>query len=324
MDLSSGNILITGSGGFIGSHVVEQLNYLGHDNLVHVDMLIEQSNKEFWDQLPDPKYAMCVSAFRKDLLEHHNITKVIHLAARSHVDNSISDPVSFTFDNALATHELLESCRQYGKIEKFVLISTDETLGSLGFDDYPFDERSPINPSSPYSASKAAQELIAQSYFKTYGFPVVITRCSNNYGPRQHPEKFIPKTIKSLLNKEKVKIYGDGENIRDWIDVRCHVGGIIDALRLGEPGEVYSFGGDNEISNWDLFISIHNCLEIEGENILPFEESYEFVKDRLGHDLRYAISNYKAMRELGFKLKYSRMYETFKWYLDNREWLDAR
>jgi dTDP-glucose 4,6-dehydratase len=320
-----GNILITGSAGFVASNLIDRLLMDGRNNLIHVDMLIEQSDAGYWDRLRGRKYRMNVGSITKQFLSDNDITEVIHLAARSHVDNSIADPVSFTFDNTYATHKLLETCRQYGKIRCFVNVSTDEVNGSLDFDDHPFDDRDPYDPSSPYSASKAAQELIGQSYFKTFGFPIVTTRCSNNHGLRQHPEKFIPRTIKSILNKEKVKIYGNGENVRDWIDVRDHVNGLLLALDKGVPGEIYMFGGENEINNIDLFIKIYNYLTRCGANILPFAESYEFVGDRLGHDLRYAVSNYRANKAIGFELEHKGKFaNTLDWYFNNQDWLNGK
>jgi dTDP-glucose 4,6-dehydratase len=220
----------------------------------------------------------------------------------------------------------LEACRQYGEIECFVQVSTDEVYGTLSESDRPFTEEHKIQPNSPYAASKAAQDLMCRAYFETYKFPVVITRCSNNYGPWQHPEKFIPKAIGKILNGEKVPVYGKGENIRDWIHVADHCHGIYLALRFGECGEVYNFGGDCELSNVDVIQYIVDHT-VSSDNFFNYRDNVEYVTDRLGHDLRYSIDYWLAKKELGFiplRDFDEGIAELVEWSKENQEWLKSR
>lgn len=320
------NLLISGSAGFIASNLIEllQIEYSNKYNLYHVDMLSDVSDKNFWDSLPsDNKHCGRVGEISAQLLEKWKIDLVIHAAASSHVDNSIKDPLSFTNLNVVDTNLLFEACRQYGKIGKIILLSTDEVLGSLGPNDNPFIETDLFKPNSPYSASKACQEMLARAYVETYELPIVVTRCSNNYGPRQANEKLIPKAIECLMSGNKIPVYGNGLNIRDWIHVQDHCRGIISALEKGLIGQTYHFGGNSELSNLELIDKIIevfylvNCWCYDPNNLT---KHMEFVKDRLGHDQRYAMNYGKAFHELNWLPTYSfanGIYETVKWYVKN-------
>jgi dTDP-glucose 4,6-dehydratase len=237
---------------------------------------------------------------------------VIHFAAESHVDNSIKEPFIFTQTNVLGTHTLLEAARKY-KIKKFLHISSDEVYGSIkdGF----FYEESPFRPNSPYSASKAAADLLVQAYYKTYGFPILITRSSNNFGPNQFPEKMMPLFITNLLQGKKVPVYGKGLNVRDWLFVEENCRAIDLVFQKGKIGEAYNIAGGNELTNIELTKKI---LKFMGKD----ERSIEFVTDRLGHDLRYSMDCSK-IDDLGFYPKFdfdNQLKKTIKWYKDNREW----
>lgn len=291
-------ILVTGAAGFIGKNFV-----LTHKdfNLVLVDKLSQVSDAKMWSQLcwyqkkrADIRYILASD------LEEWGITHVVNFAAESHVDRSIKNPISFTDANIVSTHYLLEACRKYGKIEKFIQVSTDEVYGSLGKDDKPFTEQSPLRPSSPYSASKLGQDNIAMAYFHTYGLPVCITRCSNNYGLGQHKEKLIPKIVNSILNFTPIHIYGDGSNVRDWIHVNDHCNGIRLVLEKGIAGNVYNLGGNSERTNLEVVNLIlgyfKNEINIDGSSLIKLN-----VVDRPGHDFRYAIDSSFAEKEIGFK-----------------------
>lgn len=313
------NILISGSAGFIGRNFT---NLYGKDiNLYHVDELhADSADPEFWATIPDDhKLTGNVDEVSVELLEKWKITDVIHAAARSHVDDSISNPVAFTSDNVYSTHQFLEVCRKYGKLNKFILVSTDEVGGSLSLSDHPLREDCQYKPNSPYSASKAAQEMIARSYYETYKMPVITTRCSNNFGLWQHQSKLIPKVLKCLIKGEKIPVYGNGKNIRDWISVEDHCSGLLYALYRGKPGEIYHFGSDNERTNLEIIDILASYF---GKNI---ENSVEFVADRLGHDVRYAMNSQKAKKELGWTAKSdfkTNLWETYKWSRNNIDWLN--
>jgi dTDP-glucose 4,6-dehydratase len=322
-------VLITGAAGFIARNFAEQ--YADQfEETYYADKLADCSDSEYFNSLPEGNlFRGCISGITKEWLNERAITHVVNFAAESHVDNSIASPVTFTVSNTFATHSLLEACRQYGEIEMFVQVGTDEVYGTLDFHDRPFTEEHPLVPNSPYSASKAAQDLMCRAYFETYGFPVVITRCSNNYGPWQHPEKFIPKSISRLMNGEKIPVYGNGENIRDWIHVIDHCHGLYLAMRWGTPGMVYNFGGSCEIGNLEVIKSIVSTLEdLEVINpVSSLDDAVEFVKDRLGHDLRYSIDFWLSSRELGFTPLYDfdeSILDLVRWAMKNKEWLDAR
>ena len=226
------------------------------------------------------------------------------MAAESHVDRSISGPLNFFKSNVMGTLNLVENCRNY--IEKnniknfrFLHVSTDEVFGDLNLDDAAFNETTPYNPSSPYSASKAASDFILKSWFRTYKFPGIITNCSNNFGPCQNIEKFMPLSIMKLLKNEKMGIYGNGKNIRDWIYVEDHVETLDVIMENGKIGESYCIGGDNELSNIRLFQKLYDLMKFEMKlNLLPFENSFEYIEDRKGHDFRYSLSSDKIKKNL--------------------------
>jgi dTDP-glucose 4,6-dehydratase len=248
------------------------------------------------------------------LMTEHQFYAVINFAAESHVDRSINSPQNFIHTNVIGTSVLLDCARRHG-VQRFVQISTDEVYGSLG-ESGKFTEQSSLDPSSPYSASKAGADLLALACFKTYGQEVIVTRCSNNYGPYQFPEKLIPLMIIKALRHEPLPVYGDGKNVRDWIHVGDHCAAIVAALFEGKPGSVYNFGGGNEIANLDLVKMILKKLGQPGSLI-------SFVPDRLGHDRRYAIDSSFAKRELKWKPRHQfkeGLDETIQWYLDNQSW----
>ncbi|UQZ84330.1 dTDP-glucose 4,6-dehydratase 2 [Paenibacillus konkukensis] len=251
-----------------------------------------------------------VSLFEKEKFDY-----VVHFAAESHVDRSILDPSTFVRTNVLGTQVLLDAAKQIG-VSKFVHVSTDEVYGELNFDPTTFfTEETPIKPNSPYSASKASSDLLVRAYHETFGLPINITRCSNNYGPYHFPEKLIPLTISRVLNNQKVPVYGDGRNIRDWLHVIDHCAAIDLVLHEGLNGEVYNIGGHNERTNLEVVKTIIATL---GKS----EDLIEFVKDRLGHDKRYAIDPTK-LEALGWKPNFkfeTGIAQTIQWYLDNEEW----
>lgn len=292
-------ILVTGGAGFIGSNLVEYL--LQHQieidelEITVLDALTYAGNQ---DNLPDSsQVTLVVGDVRNQELVEKLVSEadfVYHLAAESHVDRSIQSSRVFIETNVIGTLNILEGVRKFQK--KLVLVSTDEVYGSIqsGF----ADETSRLNPSSPYSASKASADLLALSYFQTFGTHVVITRCANNYGPKQFPEKLIPLMISKALKGEKLPVYGDGSNIRDWIHVLDHCEGLVLAMKYGKPGQIYNFGNVEHVRNIDLVKRILALLE-KSENLI------EFVPDRLGHDFRYAISADRALKELSWSPKHN-------------------
>jgi dTDP-glucose 4,6-dehydratase len=286
------NLLVTGGAGFIGSNFVRSIiDNPKYEKITVLDSLTYAGNPE---NLPNStQVSLTVGDVRdRKLVEDlvSNVDMVYHLAAESHVDRSIENSSIFVETNVIGTLNVLEAARKFGK--RTVLVSTDEVYGSIatGFasEDYP------LNPSSPYSASKAAADLLAISYHRTYGSDVVITRCANNYGPKQYPEKFIPLIISKALAGEKLPVYGDGTNIRDWIHVNDHCQGLMLAMESGKSGEIYNFGDIEHFRNIDLVKKILRLLEVS-------EESIEFVPDRLGHDFRYAITSSRAKSELNWR-----------------------
>jgi len=302
------NILVTGGSGFIGSHFIEE--FLKRDDvtkLYNLDANTYAANKNlpFDKDSRYQKLTMDISsaAFSsyKSYFESLSLDYVVHFAAESHVDNSITGPRKFIDTNIIGTFNLLENLKQTN-IKKFIHISTDEVFGSLNIKDNPFDIDSPYRPNSPYAASKAASDLLVRSYFKTYKFPSIITNCSNNFGPRQFPEKLIPLAINKLKVKEAIPVYGTGENIRDWIYVKDHVNAIIRVMQDGIVGKQYLIGGDNEISNSDLIQTIKDVYEELTQTKVEWEW-YKHVEDRKGHDYRYAINNWELNQEFpDFKL----------------------
>ncbi len=314
-------ILITGGAGFIGSNFVKYMldKYSDYD-IVNLDALTYCGNLENLKDIENmDNYTFVKGDIRDKDLVYDLVSKsdfVINFAAESHVDRSIADPEIFIKSNVLGTQVLLNAAKDCG-VEKYIQISTDEVYGTLGETGY-FSETTPLQPNSPYSASKAGGDLITRAYFETFDLPVNITRCSNNYGPYQFPEKLIPLMISNALEDKKLPIYGDGKNIRDWLHVYDHCQAIDLVLHEGKLGEVYNIGGHNERQNIQI---VKLILEALGKD----ESLIEFVADRLGHDRRYAIDADKIRNELGWEPKYTfetGIKETIQWYLDNREWMD--
>lgn len=305
------NILVTGGHGFIGSNFIDLvIDKQEVECIVNIDCptKIESAadinntisfcyhpKYHFYDRWLDSLlYLSYQKRFITNIMEKHKITHVVHFAAETHVDTSITNPQRFLHSNVVATHNLLEIIRLY-PVERYHQISTDEVYGSLDFFEEPFTELSPIKPSSPYSASKAAADFYCNAYHHTYKLPITISRCSNNYGPKQAKEKFIPKCIDCLLNKRKIPLYGTGLNVRDWIYVADHCEAVWKILMHGKIGECYNIGGQNELANIDVIYVLCNLLGAD------FDRAIKYVEDRKGHDRRYAIDNTKIAREIGWK-----------------------
>ncbi|MEJ5242155.1 MAG: dTDP-glucose 4,6-dehydratase [Desulfomicrobiaceae bacterium] len=319
------HLLVTGGCGFIGTNFI--LHLLETDPAVRItnlDKLTYAGNRGNLAHLEGDgsRYAfvhgdIADAALVERLLAEHAIDAVVHFAAESHVDRSITDSAPFIHTNVAGTHTLLEAARKAG-VQRFVHVSTDEVYGSLGPHDPAFTEETPLAPNSPYSASKAASDMLARAYFHTYGLPVIITRCSNNYGPYQFPEKLIPLTYLRATRGEPVPVYGDGSNVRDWIYVLDHCRGVEAALRRGEPGKVYNFGGDAERTNLE---TVHTILDAVGAP----RSLVRFVTDRPGHDRRYAMNSSRAKQELGWRPETdfaTGIAQTIRWYQTHAAWLD--
>ncbi len=314
-------LLVTGGAGFIGScfirHVLDKhVEY----EIINLDKLTYAGNIENLNDIKDDKrYTfikgdICDKNLVNEIME--NVDCVVNFAAESHVDRSIEGPEIFIETNVKGTLNLLQSALK-NKIQRYLQVSTDEVYGSLGSEGY-FYETTPLSPNSPYSASKAGADMLVRAYFETYKMPNLITRCSNNYGPYQYPEKLIPFFITKLLKGEKVPVYGDGLNVRDWLYVYDHCEAIDTVLNKGREGEVYNIGGHNEKTNLEITKLI---LDAMGKD----ESSIEYVKDRLGHDRRYAIANDKIQNELGWepKIKFEDGIKlTIDWYLKNQAWIN--
>lgn len=316
-------LLVTGGCGFIGANFVRlQLWTHPDQKIVNLDKLTYAGNPEnLADISDDPRYAfehgdICDREFVDRVLKDHKPDLVVNFAAESHVDRSILDSGPFVRTNIVGTQVLMDACRAAG-VQRYLQVSTDEVYGSLGAEGF-FTEETPLAPNSPYSASKAAADLLVRGYVHTFGFPAVITRCSNNYGPYQFPEKLIPLFISNAMKDQALPVYGTGENVRDWIHVLDHARGIDAALRKGRVGEVYNFGGHSEVRNIDLTLTL---LELLGKP----QTLIKYVADRPGHDLRYAIDCAKAETELGWKPQHNfrdGLRETIDWYLANTPWID--
>lgn len=326
-------ILVTGGAGFIGSNFIHYLLQHHPDwQIVNLDKLTYAGNLEnLADLNDDPRYTFVRGDIAdrnlvKSLFEEQKFDMVAHLAAESHVDRSILDASPFIETNIKGTQVLLEAAKEYG-LKKFLQVSTDEVYGSLKPDEPPFTEGNALQPNSPYSASKAAADLLARAYFVTFGVPVVITRSSNNYGPYQFPEKLIPLMIKNALEGKSLPIYGKGENIRDWIFVGDNCCALDLVLQKGRVGEIYNIGGGWEKKNIEVVELICDILSEElGKSVEEFKKLITFVKDRPGHDLRYALDSSKIKDELGWQPKEtfsSGLRKTIKWYLNNAEWVNA-
>ena len=331
------HILVTGGAGFIGANFVPYFIENNSDyHLVNLDLLTYAGNLENVSEVENhPRYTfvqgdICDRSFVEDLFQKFLFHDVIHFAAESHVDNSISGPEAFIKTNVLGTFNLLDTARklwmsapnQYNvgfENSRFHHVSTDEVYGTLGETGL-FEETTPYAPNSPYSASKAGSDMIVRSYFHTYGMNVVTTNCSNNYGPKQHNEKLIPTIIRKAITGENIPIYGDGKNVRDWLYVLDHCKGIELAFKTGKSGETYNIGGRNERNNLyivDTVCSILNELQPKSEG--KYQDQITFVKDRPGHDLRYAIDATKIENELGWKADEnfeSGILKTVRWYLE--------
>ena len=331
------NILVTGGAGFIGANFVPYFIENNSDyHLVNLDLLTYAGNLENVSEVENhPRYTfvqgdICDRSFVEDLFQKFLFHDVIHFAAESHVDNSISGPEAFIKTNVLGTFNLLDTARklwmsapnQYNvgfENSRFHHVSTDEVYGTLGETGL-FEETTPYAPNSPYSASKAGSDMIVRSYFHTYGMNVVTTNCSNNYGPKQHDEKLIPTIIRKAIKGENIPIYGDGKNVRDWLYVLDHCKGIELAFKTGRSGETYNIGGRNERNNLyivDAVCSILNELQPKSEG--KYQDQITFVKDRPGHDLRYAIDASTIENELGWKADEnfeSGILKTVRWYLE--------
>jgi dTDP-glucose 4,6-dehydratase len=331
------NLLVTGGAGFIGSNLVRQ--FLRQrpeiERLVNLDCLTYAGRLEnLADVAGHPRYVFERVDLRDApavarVVREHRITHVLHLAAESHVDRSISGPADFIHTNVLGTFHLLEACRAAwadaaGGERRFVQVSTDEVYGSLGPTGR-FTETTPYAPNSPYSASKAAGDFLARAYHHTYGLPALITHCSNNYGPYQYPEKLIPVVIQSVLERRPIPVYGDGLNVRDWLYVLDHVEALWLALTRGRPGEHYNIGGGNEWPNLRIVERICDLVdELRPELGGGSRRLITFVKDRPGHDRRYAVDASKIRRELGWTPAHdfdTGLRETVRWYLDHQDWV---
>ena len=330
------NILITGGAGFIGCHVVKKFvnkypNYL----IVNLDKLTYAGNLENLRDIENKQNYKFIKGditdkdLIKGLFDKYKFDSVVHLAAESHVDRSISNPLEFVQTNVLGTANLLNAARESWaddfEDKLFYHVSTDEVFGSLGEQGF-FTEETSYDPRSPYSASKASSDHLVRAYFHTYKMPVIISNCSNNYGPNQFPEKLIPLAINNIVNKKPIPIYGKGDNVRDWLYVIDHANAIDLLFNKGKAGETYNIGGDNEWTNLDLIKNLCQILDKKlGRDIGESEKLITFVEDRKGHDLRYAIDfskinkNYNWKPSLDFK---EGLENTVDWYLENKNWLN--
>ena len=334
------NILITGGAGFIGSNLVryifEKTDFTG--KVVNLDVLTYAGNPYSLEDI-DKQHGGSRYFFEKadirdrsavdTILSKYNIDTIIHLAAESHVDRSITGPEEFITTNINGTFILLEAARKFwtdfdGKL--FHHVSTDEVYGSLGDEGF-FTEDTPYDPRSPYSAAKSASDHLVRAYNHTYGFPITLSNCSNNYGPYQFPEKLIPLMIENMLEEKTLPIYGDGRNIRDWLYVEDHNSAVWAIVNDGETGRTYNIGGENE---WENIKLVHSLCELVAEEKGKESDYYKklitYVKDRPGHDQRYAIDCSRLKTELGWKQSYTfdtGLKQTVKWYLDNRKWIDT-
>ncbi|MBK9400649.1 MAG: dTDP-glucose 4,6-dehydratase [Bacteroidetes bacterium] len=334
--MSKKNILITGGAGFIGSHVVRRFvkNYPDY-TIINLDKLTyagNLANLRDIDHAPNYRFVkgdICDSEFMLEIFRQYNFEGVIHLAAESHVDRSIANPMEFIMTNIVGTVNLLNAAREIWKGDfnnkRFYHISTDEVYGSLGNSGF-FTEDTRYDPHSPYSASKASSDHLVRAYYDTYGLPALISNCSNNYGSFQFPEKLIPLAINNICNNKPVPVYGTGENIRDWLFVEDHAVAIDVIYHYGKNGETYNIGGHNEWKNIDLIQLL--CKVMDRKLNRPEGTSAQlitFVKDRAGHDLRYAIDSSKLQKELGWKpsLQFEEGLEkTVDWYLNNQQWVN--
>lgn len=310
------SMLVTGGAGFIGANFIRKvLEQEPEIKIINLDKLTYAGSLDNLQLLSHPERHHFIQGDITDaklvghLMQHHHIDTIVHFAAESHVDRSIAAPEAFITTNVMGTFTLLAAARHHWfdvdecdpAHVRFHHVSTDEVFGSLELSDPPFNEKTPYQPRSPYSASKAGSDHLAQAYYHTYGLPVTLSNCSNNYGPYQHAEKFIPTVIRSCIKWQRIPIYGSGKNIRDWLYVEDHCQGILSIIKHGSVGESYNIGGDNEWEN--LALAKFICAQMD--EIEPRKESYssllEFVTDRKGHDFRYAINFSKIHHDLGWK-----------------------
>jgi len=330
-------VLVTGGSGFIGSNLVRLLVEEKGESVINLDKLTYAGNAESLVDLEgNPNYTfeqvdLCDAAALAEIFSEHKPDAVMHLAAESHVDRSIDGPGEFIQTNIVGTYNLLQAALDYwrnlpeGNGFRFLHVSTDEVFGSLAPDAPGFSETTAYDPHSPYSASKAASDHLARAWNDTYGLPVLVTNCSNNYGPYQFPEKLIPVVILKCLRGEPVPVYGKGENVRDWLYVTDHAEALYTVITKGRIGETYNIGGNNERQNIELVRTLCTLMDkfAPMDNAKSYEELISFVTDRPGHDMRYAIDSTKIREELGWEPNEdfeSGFRKTVKWYLDNRVW----
>ena len=331
-------LLVTGGAGFIGSNFVHHwCGQYPNDRVVVLDALTYAGNRQNLANLAGHQNFhfvqgdICNGALVNALLKEESIDTIAHFAAESHVDRSILGPDAFIRTNVVGTFTLLDAFRQHWErrnqpeSDRFLHVSTDEVYGSLSPDDYPFTETTPYSPNSPYSASKAGSDHLARAYYHTYGVPTIITNCSNNYGPYHFPEKLIPLMCINILIGKPLPVYGDGQNVRDWLYVGDHCSALDVVINKGKPGETYNIGGNNEVKNIDL---VNKLCEVMNElapdlPVRPAQKLITFVKDRPGHDRRYAIDATKIKTELGWtpaETVEGGLRRTIEWYLNNRDW----
>jgi len=336
-------VLVTGGSGFIGSAFIRHLLTKGGYEVVNVDKLTYASNLESlvsFANLPSYKFERVDIADRKSMervFREHRPDAVVHLAAESHVDRSIEGPAAFIKTNIFGTYILLETCLEYWRsldaTEKNIFrlhhVSTDEVYGDLGYNEAKFDEETAYCPSSPYSATKAASDHLVRAWHRTYGLPILLTNCSNNYGPYQFPEKLVPLMILNALKGKPLPVYGRGEHVRDWLHVEDHVSALELVLRKGRLGASYNIGGGIQASNIEVVHKICELLEVvspdKPNGIARYSQLIRFVVDRPGHDLRYAVDYRKLQTELGWRPQHdfdSGIKVTIQWYVENRDWCD--
>lgn len=332
-------LLVTGGSGFIGSAVIRQILTLGTDEVVNVDKLTYAASPDtLRDAESNPAYSfehadICDADRMADIMESHQPDAIMHLAAESHVDRSIEGPAAFIDTNVVGTYRLLETATRYRdrltperrEAFRFHMVSTDEVFGSLSLEAPPFSPEHPYDPRSPYSATKAAADHLARAWLHTYGLPVIVSNCSNNYGPYQFPEKLIPMMIISGLDGRPLPVYGQGENIRDWLFVEDHAEALLTVLRRGVPGRTYLIGGGSEVRNIDVVRMLCRLLDdrMPDSAHCPHENLITFVTDRPGHDFRYAIDDENTRRELDWAPRKSfeqGLGETVDWFLNNEWW----
>jgi dTDP-glucose 4,6-dehydratase len=316
------SLLVTGGAGFIGANFVRRRRASEPgEKLVVLDALTYAGNLASLDGVDGVAFVrgdICDGAVVEATLRDHGVDTIVHFAAESHVDRSILGPGAFVQTNVVGTLTLLEKAKAAG-VKRFLHVSTDEVYGDLHMDDPAFTEETPIRPRSPYSASKAGSDHLVQAYFATYGFPALITRCSNNYGPYQYPEKLIPLMILNAMENRPLPVYGDGQNVRDWIHVDDHCAAVERVLEAGREGEVYNIGGRAERKNIDIVKAILRALD-KPESLI------QFVPDRLGHDRRYAMDDRKIERELGWTRQRdfdAGLAATLEWYRSRQDWVRA-